>query len=157
MSTFTVKQDEGYLFLEGNLDENADLQHLAKTPADGVKLNLRNLGSCNSIGIQALIRTVRGWGSINFEYHECPIDFLHQLEMIPDLLGVDRQGTVETMNLPYECENCDVEKKYLLDSKLVKSWADSGEDPPCRKCECEKGCNMELNEDIDFVFLKDAA
>src|SRR4051794_8250490 len=109
---FSIVEKDGVCFLDGVLNEYADFGKLAKK-AEPLRLNIRKVSRLNSIGIRNLLKFLSEWGPKAFTYEDCPSEFIDQINMIPALLGTQRQCKVVSMFVPYECNSCDHEEEIL--------------------------------------------
>ena len=146
-----IEEKDGFVHLSGVINEFADFNDLLKFDAP-LKLNIKNVSRMNSIGIRNLLKFLNAWGDKPFEYHECPSEFVDQLNMIPALLGVGGHGKVISLHVPYECEDCEHEEETLEPVSNYEAVAKSGEDLPTKPCPKCKG-KMYILTDSYFVFL----
>jgi len=78
----TITEKGGFVFLDGVFDEYADFSSL-KAICEPIRFNLRAVRRINSIGMRNLLSFLIEWGDRALEYHECPTDFIEQINMIP--------------------------------------------------------------------------
>lgn len=145
-----IVEKDGTYHLSGILNEYADFSPLVKQ-APPLRLNMRSVSRLNSIGIRNLLKFLAEWGAKDFEYHDCPSEFIDQINMIPALLGTKATGRVVTLFVPYECAECDNEEEVLAKVTDFKGLAEGG-DAPRRKC-VKCGGQLSVLTDSFFVFL----
>lgn len=146
-----IEEKDGMFYLVGVLDEYVDFSPLlSENPP--LKLNLKQLERLNSIGVRNLLKFLNQWGDKPLEYHECPSEFIDQVNMIPALLGAKHHGKVASLYAPYECSSCDNEEEVFGRPEDFGDAAEGGEPPsrPCSKC----GQDMHILMDSFFVFLQ---
>jgi CheY-like chemotaxis protein len=116
--------------LSGVLRVDSDLSPLAALRSD-VWLRLREFRRISSDSVQKWIDFVRAMPSGQMLHLvECPIAFVHQANLITNLL--ERQE-VESFFAPYSCAACGLDEERLVD---VKRDLDGGKkrQPPPMKC-----------------------
>ncbi len=116
--------------LYGVLRADSDLAPLATLKGD-VWLRLREFRRISSDSVQKWIDFVRGTPpGERLHLVECPIPFIHQANLITNLL--ERQE-VESFFAPYSCAACALDEERLID---VKRDLDGGKrrTPPPQKC-----------------------
>jgi hypothetical protein len=145
-----IVERDGVYHLAGVLNEFADLSPLQKA-REPLRLNLAKVSRLNSIGIRNLLKFLGEWGPKRFVYESCPSEFVDQLNMIPALLGKQRQGTVQSLFVPYECTGCEREEEFLGPVSDYAAGAKGGQLPgrKCPKC----GEMMKVLSDAFFTFL----
>jgi CheY-like chemotaxis protein len=95
----------------GVLGADADLEPLRSLKGQPT-FRLREFRRISSDSVQRWIDFVRSLGGVNkIALIECPISFIHQANLITNLL--DRQE-VESFFAPYTCEACGLETEQLL-------------------------------------------
>lgn len=142
---------DGVCHLSGILNEYADLSSLTKQPTP-LTLNLREVSRLNSIGIRNLLKFLHEFGDKPLTYVECPSEFVDQINMIPGLLGVKRQGVVASLFVPYECTSCGHEEDLLADTEPYRQALKSSQPMPQRSCPRCKSPMAVINDSF-FVFL----
>jgi CheY-like chemotaxis protein len=102
------------LELHGVLRADSDLSPLGKYKGD-VWLRMREFRRISSDSVQKWIEFVRGLGpSQRLHLIECPIPFIHQANLITNLL--ERQE-VESFFAPYSCARCGLDEERLIEVK----------------------------------------
>ena len=141
---------DGAFHVSGVLNEYADFGPLLEQP-EPLQLNMRQVTRLNSIGVRNLLKFLADWGPKAFSYDQCPSKFIDQINMIPALLGVKNHGTVKSLFVPYECNNCDHEEEVLAPVDDYCAFA-KGQQAPKRQCpKCASPMNVLT--DSFFVFL----
>ena len=116
--------------LYGVLRADSDVAQLASIKGD-VWLRLREFRRISSDSVQKWIDFVRSMTpGERLHLIECPIPFIHQANLITNLL--ERQE-VESFFAPYSCATCGLDEERLID---VKRDLDGGKrrTPPPQKC-----------------------
>jgi CheY-like chemotaxis protein len=121
--------------LFGVLRGDSDLLPL-KLLRGEVYFRLREFRRISSDSVQRWIEFIRGLDMVQKIYLlECPISFIHQANLITNLL--ERQEVVSFF-APYACDNCGLEEEKLID---VKHDLKDSKAPPEVKC---SGCGEPL-------------
>jgi CheY-like chemotaxis protein len=123
--------------LFGVLRGDSDLLPLKLLRGD-VYFRLREFRRISSDSVQRWIEFVRGLDMVKHIFLlECPISFIHQANLITNLL--ERQEVLSFF-APYACDNCGLEEEQLID---VAAHLDSGKKrtPPDFAC---SGCGGTL-------------
>jgi hypothetical protein len=147
----------GIWFVSGDLGAESDLSHLLKVTVV-LRLNLRNLGEINSIGVRTLCMFLKGFQGESFEYFECPPNFLDILNMVPMLLNVNgKVGRVVSMNVPYVCSRCLYEQNILTQSLEILHNNDKFALPvyDCNQCNSEKSFEPSMPAQDILYFMSD--
>lgn len=126
------------LFLEGVIDENANLVELLdRAKNNKLVLDLAGVRFINSIGVREWIRMQQTAATIGLaiELRRVCEPIVHQLNIVPAARGV---SMVTSFVAPYECEHCDAEHETVLDvrlhgSALAKMQAPSMPCPDCKR------------------------
>jgi CheY-like chemotaxis protein len=117
--------------LFGVLRGDSDLLPL-KLLRGEVYFRLREFRRISSDSVQRWIEFIRGLDMVSKIYLlECPISFIHQANLITNLL--ERQEVLSFF-APYACDNCGLEEEKLID---VKQDLKGSKTPPEVKC---SGC-----------------
>jgi hypothetical protein len=148
----TIREQDGKFFISGIINEYAEFDSLLGKNAP-LHLNIKDVSRLNSIGIRNMLKFLNGWGEKGLVYHECPSEFVDQVNMIPALLGTKGHGRIESLHVPYECDECDHEEEKLCDVKDIEVVLKKDGEPPtaeCPKCQSE----MYVLSDSFFVFLQ---
>lgn len=135
---FSHEQGRQMVALTGVLRGDSDLEPLRASLRGHVHFRLREFRRISSDSVQRWIDFVRGLASVErVSLHECPISFVHQANLITNLL--DRQEVVSFF-APYACEACGLDEEKLLD---VQRDLDGGKQrtPPDFTC---SGCGRPL-------------
>ena len=132
-----VTQEDGrqVVSLFGVLTAESDLEPLRTLNGD-VFFRMREFRRISSDSVQRWIELVRSLKSAKrIGLLECPISFIHQANLIPNLL--ERQEVV-TFFAPYACDRCGLDQEQLVD---VQRDLDGGKrrTPPPFKCSACQG------------------
>jgi CheY-like chemotaxis protein len=118
--------------LFGVLRGDSDLLPLKLLRGD-VYFRLREFRRISSDSVQRWIEFIRGLDMVQKIYLlECPISFIHQANLITNLL--ERQEVLSFF-APYACDNCGMEEEKLIEVKVA------GKSPPDFTC---SGCGGSL-------------
>ena len=145
-----IVSKDGVFFLSGVLDEYANFAPLVGA-TEPLRLNLKAISRFNSIGIRCLLKFLYDWGPKSLIYDECPSEFVDQANMIPALLGAQKQGVISSLFVPYECRDCDHDEEFLGQTTDLQKTLASGQSltKPCSRC----GGTMAVQSDSFFLFL----
>jgi CheY-like chemotaxis protein len=131
----THEQGRQVVSLFGVLRGDSDLLPL-KLLRGEVYFRLREFRRISSDSVQRWIEFIRGLDMVRKIYLlECPISFVHQANLITNLL--ERQEVVSFF-APYACDNCGLEEEKLIE--VARDLA-GGKSPPDFTC---SGCGGEL-------------
>jgi CheY-like chemotaxis protein len=151
--TWRVSDEEGrkVISFSGVLRADTDLSALGNLTGD-VTFRLREFRRISSDSVQRWIDFVRGLGQTRLiRLVECPISFVHQANLIPNLL--DRQEVVSFF-APYACHSCGLEEERLIE---VAAHLDGGKrrtPPPFACTACSAPLVFDDLVDQYFSFLK---
>ena len=152
MAGAVIKKNGDTYFLEGSIDELVDLTPL-KEASPPLKLNLAGISFCNSVGSRNFLNFIREWGDQEIEYYECSSAFIYNLNMIPLLLGVSKQGKVRSLHASFECSECDEEQTFLVTENAYSGQNLVAEELK-RDCpSCGEAGGMELIDEGIFDFV----
>lgn len=145
--TLTEADGEHVLSIKGVINEEADLAFMKEIPAGKVIVNTRDVDRINSCGVREWIQALKEIPEgCELHYVECSPAFLDQINMISNFIG---DGKVESMYIPYICEDCDTKKDELIDLNVCLK-DDELELPEIECSECKEA--MELGDDPDQLF-----
>jgi hypothetical protein len=113
-----VRVEGSTIYLAGPLDEFADFTNIP-IPAAPVVINCRELGSCNSIGIRNFVKLIKSIGAKKFNYTECPLQLVDCINTFSALLGLHKNGRIDSINLDFICKNCFETQVVLTDIRHV--------------------------------------
>ncbi len=141
------------LFLEGVIDENANLLDLVgRARNNKLILDLGGITFINSIGVREWIRMQQAAGKIGvaIELRRVCEPLVHQLNIVPATRGV---SMVTSFFAPYECENCDSEVEVVLDVRLHGAALAKMQAPPMPCPDCRKPLVFTAPPELYFTFL----
>lgn len=113
-----VRVEGSVIYLHGPLDEFADFSNIP-IPVEPVEVNCRDLGSCNSIGIRNFVKLIKAIGPKKFNYTECPVQFVDCINTFSALLGLHKNGRIDSIFLDFICKNCFETQVALTDIRNV--------------------------------------
>ena len=153
-----VKLQSGFYFLSGKLDEHADLSAIEKAQSP-IRFNLRGLGAINSNGVRKFLAFVLAHPSYEMEFHECATEFIANVNVIPQLLGVPPDPSkIKSLFVPLCCENCDVSDTQLIQFKDLKQSTEGRWNIAQMICpQCKNPMEFDVEPSSFFIFMEDAA
>jgi hypothetical protein len=141
------------LFLEGVIDENADLLDVVgRARNNRLVLDLAGIKFINSIGVREWIRMQQAAANIGvaIELRRVCEPLVHQLNIVPATRGV---SIVTSFFAPYECEHCETEHDVVLDVRLHGA-ALAKMQPPAMPCpDCRGPLVFTAPPELYFTFL----
>ena len=122
MNSLKVELRGGIYYVSGDLNESADLSPL-KVIDEPLLIDLGGLGRINSKGILAQLAFVNDRGDHHFEFHNCPMEFIYNINLIPSILGnaKNRPGSVVSILFAHECPDCDQKKNMQCEVASLKT------------------------------------
>lgn len=136
--------------LSGVLRADADLSALAALRGE-LWLRLREFRRISSDSVQKWIEMVRAFApGQKLHLIECPIPFIHQANLITNLL--ERQE-VESFFAPYSCAGCGLDEERLVDVKRDLGGGKSRTPPPMKCSSCGGPLAFDELTDQYFAFL----
>jgi CheY-like chemotaxis protein len=135
--------------LFGVLRGDSDLLPL-KLLRGEVYFRLREFRRISSDSVQRWIEFIRGLDMVQKIYLlECPISFVHQANLITNLL--ERQQVLSFF-APYACDNCGLEEEKLIDVERDLAAGNSPPDFACSSC----GGSLYFDDLVEqyFTFLE---
>jgi CheY-like chemotaxis protein len=136
--------------LYGVLRADSDVAPLANLKGD-VWLRLREFRRISSDSVQKWIDFVRATpAGERLHLVECPIPFIHQANLITNLL--ERQE-VESFYAPYSCAACGLDEERLIDVKLDLDGGRRRTPPPQKCSSCGEAMAFDELVEQYFAFL----
>lgn len=122
-------------YLNGVLDEKADLSPLYDHPFTAINIDLENLRRINSYGIKVWILEIQKISKAQLTLQKCSMPFVDQMSLLPRFIGNAR---VKSIFLPYFCPECEKEISRCVEIEklvtlLLKFQLD--ETFSCEKCD----------------------
>ena len=152
MNYYKLQENEKVLtiFLLGKIDECSDYSTI-KTDYDEIIVDFNDVTSINSCGIREWINFLLTLKDKKITYKNCPKIIVDQMSSVNEFLP--QNAKVESIYLPYYCEDCDLEGSELR--KIKDIYQDNKIIIPEKKCtECEKEMEFDEIADVYFLFLK---
>lgn len=149
--SYEVK-DEGSrvtLNFHGMIDEDVDFSQIAVTSKESFRFNFNGVKAINSCGIREWVKFTEQFDPATvLIYENCTQIIIEQINMVA---GFIRKGSqVASFYAPYFCEECDGERKVLVNGSQIE-----GTCAPAMNCpECKKPMEFDALEDQYFRFLK---
>lgn len=136
--------------LYGVLRADSDLTALARLGPD-VWLRMREFRRISSDSVQKWIDFVRGLpAGEKLHLVECPIPFIHQANLITNLL--ERQE-VESFYAPYSCAACGLDEERLIDVRRDLDGGKKRQPPPMKCSSCGGPLAFDELTEQYFAFL----
>src|SRR4051812_32727417 len=142
--------NESTIFLEGEIDERANMVEIFNRMGKNVRLNLKLVTRINSQGVKHWIQFFRNAAEtgVKLKYVECSPPITH---FLPMFIRLGAGNEVESVYAPFTCLKCNQYSEHLIktvDFSAVKPQITG------RKCEaCTGELEMaELSQDY-FAFL----
>lgn len=155
--SFEVKQEDlgGKTLLKfcGPIDEEAVFPAISDWGAE-IFIDLSEVTSINSIGIRAWIMWFGELSDVSFKFLNCPKALVMQMNMVEGFLPAGSQ--VESLQVPFYCEDCDEEKEVLFEvGKQIQVENGTVKIDFDKSSICGPDCDPELdvNEAKFFRFL----
>jgi hypothetical protein len=144
----------GIYHFVGKMDEYFDFDELLKA-SEPLKVNLGKVESINSMGVRKFLAFSLAWSPRRFEFHECPPEFIANVNVIPQMLGSSCDETqIVSLYVPYSCEQCQQIQKVLF-TRADITLDPSGKVilPPrqCKRCRGPLDLDVELSEYFTFM------
>ena len=141
--------DQLSIKLEGTIDEDVDFSPIATPKKARYVINFDGVKGINSCGIREWVRfSEKIDPGTQLIYVNCTQIIIEQINMVA---GFFRKGSkVEKFYAPYFCEECDEEKKVLIDASQIQG----GEAPAVMCDKCQKAMEFDALEEQYFRFLK---
>lgn len=149
--SYEVK-DEGSrvtLCFHGMIDEDVDFSQIAVTKKDSFLFDFNGVKAINSCGIREWVKFTEQFDAeTKLIYENCTQIIIEQINMVA---GFIRKGSqVASFYAPYFCEECDDERKVLVNGSQIE-----GTSAPEMNCpDCNKAMEFDALEDQYFRFLK---
>jgi len=99
--------------LVGVMDEFADLSPMLQAAAP-LRMKMGRVLRFNSIGIRNLMKFLKQWNKGDYEFIDCPVEFVDQVEMIPNILKMSGKGRISSCRAPFTCSSCGHEDELLV-------------------------------------------
>jgi anti-anti-sigma regulatory factor len=119
--------------LTGPVDERADLTNQIGFGSSPMVINCRGVNRINSSGVKAWVfffETARARG-VQFSFTECSPAIVEQLNLV---FNFANNGTVESIYLPFLCQNCNTEAISLFTTEQLRKMGENVPDAKCPKC-----------------------
>lgn len=143
-----IQKDAVHADLVGRIDEDANFDKLLEVEMPEYIFNFEKITLINSCGIREWINFLSKLPTdAKIHYENCGQIIIEQMNMVH---GFIKEGAIiESFYAPYFCEECDIEKKVLLNSNSIE-----GKKAPVVKCDqCQNEMEFDAIEDQYFNFL----
>ena len=120
------------ILLSGVIDEDTNFTPILKFTDAPLVFNFKDVASINSCGIRTWVNFLKELGPTETHYEMCTPLIVRQMNMVPSFLG---KAHVNSVYVPYVCEECDTEKEILVnEDKFKKGLVTIAETIPCESC-----------------------
>lgn len=131
-----IKEQKGNVLevrLSGAIEESVDFEKLIGQPAGEVHVNCKEVPRINSIGVKAWIKffsalTSRG---VALRFQNCSTAIVEQINMISNFTC---GGAVDSIYVPFSCQNCKTELVGLFKTDDLKKIQNNLPELKCTKC-----------------------
>jgi len=153
MSNYELQENGNILtiILSGKIDESSNYSAIKVDAFEKLIVDFNSVTSINSCGIREWINFLLAISNKSVIYKNCSKIIVDQMSSVNEFLTPNTK--VESIYLPYYCEDCDLEAVTL--HNLSEIYKDNKWIIPEKKC---SGCNndMEFDEvpEIYFQFMK---
>ncbi|MFH2010150.1 MAG: PilZ domain-containing protein [bacterium] len=151
-----IPQEDGstQVVLQGDFREHTELTRLAEQLRGTVEFDLAWVRYLNSAGVRHWVSFLRSLDAVeSYRFVRCSVAFVTQASMVPEVLG---RGRVDSFQMPYTCEQCDLEEERLMQTTALHgsdTWPPELPDFACPRCRGEL-----VFDDLPqryFAFLED--
>ena len=152
MGTMMIEKSENGIFVTGIIDEHSNFKDIFAGIKEFCTIDMAGIQRINSCGVREWTKAVSN-SNLKLEYINCPTVVVEQFNMVPEFLG--KIAEVKSFYARYYCEDCDIEKDFLLDVK--NCFPDKNNiTPPEVICECGSPFEFDDDESEFFLFLEDS-
>lgn len=156
MIDLQYKYSDGVYYLEGVIDEHANLKTYTIAPDQVIRWNLRGITLINSLGIRLMVRFIKELGDASIEFYDCPTPFLEAASIIPSLIGGPNSAhRVKSVFLPMRCKD---HHQFNASVPVKDISFDDGVAMPifdCPTCKMPLDPNLELELEDLLSFLSE--
>lgn len=152
-SRLSIETRGDQVFLEGTIDEEANLHQLLDRARNGkLILDLGGIRFINSIGVREWIRMQQAAAKVGLamELRRVAEVLVHQLNIVPATRGV---AIVTSFFAPYECDHCDAEHEMVLDLRLHGAALAKLKAPEMPCPDCKRPMVFTAPPELYFTFL----
>lgn len=131
-----IKEQKGNILavrLAGSIEESVNFDQLIGPPAAEMHVNCKEIPRINSVGVKAWIKYFQGAqtkGS-KLKFQECSTAIVEQINLISNFTC---GGEVESIFVPFSCNNCKSELVGLFKTADLKARNMEIPDLKCTKC-----------------------
>ena len=138
--------------LEGVFDEHARVEQIAQEiPMPRVTFDLAGIRRMNSLGIRRWIQLLGLLEGRHILLKRCPPAVVDQLNAVKGFAGT---AAVDSVLLPYTCDDCGTTTYHELHVARMKSLAQVPEAAACSKCGGSASFDDILERYLSFALLK---
>ncbi len=140
-----------HIALEGDLNEELRITSpkiLETLTGDSIVFDLAGIRAINSIGVKYWLILMEELSKrTSLQFRACPVAFTSMASMVHGVLG---GGKVESVLLPYTCENCGKTKDSLEDMAKLAAQ-ELPESLPCPNCAKAMVLDDGMLEELEFL------
>jgi anti-anti-sigma regulatory factor len=152
----TKTEDMILIELKGNLDEDFTLKNVEVDNFKNIVIDFENVSEINSCGIREWINFRLRLKDKKITFRNCRKIIVDQMNMVHGFLGGsdDSEVEVESIYLPFYCEDCDIEETRLFNLKDIVTEAGVINLPEVKCSKCPGNMEFDEIESQFFNFLK---
>lgn len=153
-ATVTLEKDRTLVVMTGWLDERAELPELEEPSVGDVVVDLGAVTTVNSIGVRNWMQWQESLGAErNLILINCAPVVVKQINILDGFLN--KRTKVESIFVPYFCEDCGYEEVKLLNIAEVKQSAGLSDVVESYKCpECSMNMALDMIKSQYLAFIK---
>lgn len=131
-----VKEQKGDVLvvkLSGSIEESVDFDKLIGPAPKEILVSTKAVPRINSVGVKAWIKYFQGLNAkkTKITFTECSMAIVEQINLISNFTC---GGTVNSLYVPYLCQNCGAESAAPYTVEQVKKLEFKMPDAKCPKC-----------------------
>ena len=138
--------------LSGSIEESVDFDKLIGSVSGDLIVNCKGVPRINSVGVKAWIKFFQSLQQkgIKLTFEECSTAIVEQINLISNFVC---GGTVDSIFVPFSCQNCKTELVGLFKTESLKGQ-DLDHLPPLKCTKCSGQAVFDDIPDEYFGFLK---
>jgi anti-anti-sigma regulatory factor len=119
--------------LSGSIEESTNFDQLIGPPPPQLVVNCKEVPRINSVGVKAWIKYFQGVTTqgTKLKFVECSTAIVEQINLISNFTC---GGTVESIYVPFACQNCKSELVGLFKTADLKQFGQDIPELKCTKC-----------------------
>lgn len=142
------------VFFTGSISHDTDYSKIDLNGVRVLTINFDSLELINSSGILVWSEFLDNIPKhINIQFEDCPIRFVEQMGLIPDLTG-NREVEILSVKAPFYCEGCDKPVELKLLQYTLSQYKETGKLRTKQCLSCEGDLEFDGIESKFFAFLR---